>query len=643
MVRKVLIPNRGEIAVRIIRAAHQLGIKTVVTLTELEQDTIPAKISDEVHYFKQTSLAETYLNIPLIIELAKIYNADSIHPGYGFMAENHNLANACKKERITFIGPSPDNLKLMGDKQTARDIARKCKVPITQSWEGEVDEIIQQADEMPYPVLIKAAMGGGGKGMVICQDKESLQSQLLSVSRQAKNYFGDDRVYVEQYLESPRHIEVQVLADEYGNTIHLFERECSVQRRFQKIIEEAPAPNLSDSKRKELTSDAINLCKSINYKSAGTLEFLVDNQGKHYFLEMNTRIQVEHCVTEEITGIDLVEWQFRIANGEILKQQQDEILINGHSLQARIYAEDPSNNFSPYPGSIEELILPENDDLRMEMAFDSPTTIHSQFDPMIAKFIVHRSNRAEAIKQLSSILSETIIGGIKTNLSYLQNILNHQKFQEGNINTHFCQYEHNLLISNHQELIDQSLITYSLIRFNPLNGINGFWRLLPQLEFIYNDKKYKASYKKQYNRILLNIEDKVYQISDIRLDHNTLEYKIDNKSIKAYHFNKNENYTIVIQNQEHHIKALDILPEYQPKNEKHNQNNGSTLYSPLPGQVAKVLVKEGQKVKAGDVLVILEAMKMENRLSAWKDTKIEQIHVVNGDQVKSNQLLITTN
>ncbi|MBS2100470.1 acetyl/propionyl/methylcrotonyl-CoA carboxylase subunit alpha [Carboxylicivirga linearis] len=642
-ITKVLIPNRGEIAVRIIRAAHDLGIKTVVTLTELEQDTIPAEISDEVHFFDGTSLAETYLNIPLIIDLAKKYNADSIHPGYGFLAENENLAIACSNAEITFIGPSAENLQQMGDKQTARTIARKSNVPITQSWEGSVESILKQVDQMQFPVLIKAAMGGGGKGMAICHNAETLKNQLPSVARQAKSFFGDDRVYVESYIESPRHIEVQVLADDFGNTVHLFERECSIQRRFQKIIEEAPAPNLSDEKRNEITSDAIRLCKSIGYKSAGTLEFLLDNKGKHYFLEMNTRIQVEHCVTEEITNIDLVKWQFKIAAGESLSLSQDLVSINGHAIQARIYAEDPEKDFAPSPGIITNLILPQNDELRMEMAFDQPTTIHPQFDPMIAKFIVHQANRNMAIEKLSEKLGETAIDGIKTNLSFLQNTLNHKTFIAGKVHTHFCQTENDLLLAKDQTTIELSKVAYSLIRFYSSNDIDGYWRLFPHINFSYNNQNYLARYRKQNNEIHLTINHQEYIISEVKLTKQSISFFHNEQALKAFYFENNEIYKIIINNQEHIITASDILPEYQPNEEKNNQINGSTLYAPLPGQVAKILVKEGQRVKEGDVLVILEAMKMENRLSAWKDTLIEQIHVQSGDQVKSNQLLITTN
>nr|WP_321451391.1 biotin carboxylase N-terminal domain-containing protein [uncultured Carboxylicivirga sp.] len=642
-IRKVLIPNRGEIAVRIIKAAHDLGLKTVVTLSELEKDTIPAKLSDEVHFFNDRSLAATYLNIPLIIEIAQQYGADSIHPGYGFLAENHLLVLACQEAGITFIGPTADNLLQMGDKQTARNIARQCEVPVTPSWEGSVDEILQQAPEMNFPVLIKAALGGGGKGMVICNDEQSLQLQLPAVARQALSFFGDDRVYVEKYITAPRHIEVQILADNYGNTIHLFERECSIQRRFQKIIEEAPAANLSDQKRNELCSDAIRLCKQIDYKSAGTIEFLLDEDGKHYFLEMNTRIQVEHCVTEEITHTDLVKWQFKIANGEELNLTQEEIKKNGHAIQTRIYAEDPKTDFTPSPGTINYLNVPDNQGLRIEMAFDGPTDIHPQFDPMIAKFIVHQPSREKAIKKLSAHLADTSFRGIKTNLAYLQNILNHQHFKEGNIHTHFCQTERELLLSKNKLTTEQAIIAYALIRFNPNHSLSRFWRLYPNINYTYNSKAYNASYRKGINQIHLIINDNEYQISKIQLTDYSIEFEYNNQTIKAWYFNNNQTYSVIINNQEHNIEAQDILPEYKQKEETNNKINDSTLHSPLPGQVAKILVKEGQEVKAGDVLVILEAMKMENRLSAWKDSMIEQIHVSSGDQVKSNQLLITTN
>ncbi|MCU4175471.1 biotin carboxylase N-terminal domain-containing protein [Carboxylicivirga sp. N1Y90] len=642
MIKKVLIPNRGEIAVRIINAAQALGIKTVVTLSKAEADTLPAKMSDEVHYFEHDSFENSYLDIPQIISLCQTYGADSVHPGYGFLAENHNFVRACEEANITFIGPSANNLETMGDKQMARQIARKAKVPLTPSWEGSIQEILSQTDQMSFPVLVKAAMGGGGKGMVICNNEDELIDQLPIVARQALRYFGDDRIYVERYISSPRHIEVQVLADEYGNTIHLFERECSVQRRFQKIIEEAPAPNLSQEKREELCADAIKLCKKIGYKNAGTLEFLLNENGEHYFLEMNTRIQVEHCVSEEITGIDLVKWQFKIANKEPLSIQQNDVKINGHSLEARIYAENPDDNFKPSPGTISYLSLPTQAGLRKEIAFDEAVEIHPQFDPMIAKIVSHKSSRIAALEHLQSGVENMIIHGIKTNTNYLRNILNHPFFIEGKVDTHFCSKQHEYLLEESKDLKEQAVVAYALFRLNPFNGTKTFWRLNKQIQFKDKQREYNASFQQIDKALELKIDQKKYQITKLHIEQHQISFKLGKIAVNAHCFNTDKNFEVIIKNQMHQFIAKDILPAYNPNKTDELDIKRKSLNAPLPGQVMKILINEGQEVKKGDVLIILEAMKMENHLCAWKDGTIDKIHIQNGHKVKSNQLLVTT-
>lgn len=642
MIKKVLIPNRGEIAVRIIKAAHALGIKTLVTLSQAEADTIPAHLSDEVHYFDDDAFANSYLDIDHIIELCQTYGADSVHPGYGFLAENHLFVDACEKANITFIGPSASNLKMMGDKQMARQIARKAQLPLTPSWKGSIQEILAQTDQMTFPVLVKAALGGGGKGMVICNNKNELIDQLPIVARQAQRYFGDDRIYVERYIASPRHIEVQVLADELGNTVHLFERECSVQRRFQKIIEEAPAPQLSEKKRHELYNDAIRLCQQIGYKNAGTLEFLLDENDQHYFLEMNTRIQVEHCVSEEITGIDLVQWQFKIANKQTLDFKQSDIKIMGHAIEARIYAENPEDNFKPSPGRIEYLKLPSSTNIRKEIAFDKPTEIHPQFDPMIAKFIYHSVNRDAAILRLTQNIEQTVIKGIHTNLSYLNKVLNHPDFNKGSIDTHFCSKEHKKLIKTNQHVHNQAIIAYALLRLNPQSGTNSFWRLHGQISFNDQNSSYTARIKRNNDDFVLRINQKSYVIKNIQNNKQSISFKIDKEVVEAFYFKKGNRYEVIIKNQNTLLFADDILPSFDPNKKDEFDEDRKLLNAPLPGQVMKVLINEGQEVKKGDVLIVLEAMKIENHLCAWKDGIIEKIHIEDGHKVKSNQLLVTT-
>ena len=639
MIKKVLIPNRGEIAVRIIKAAHLLGIRTVLTLSELEKDTLPAKLSDEIHLFKNEPLQDNYLNVELIIRLAQKYNADSIHPGYGFLSENYRLAKACSQAGITLIGPSADNLMLMGDKQMARTIAQKAYVPLTQSWKGAVPDILSEADGMPYPVVVKAALGGGGKGMRICNNRDELGEHLPRLSRQAKRYFGDERLYVEQYLQHARHIEVQILADKHGNTVHLFERECSVQRRFQKLIEEAPAVNLDGKIKQALYTDALKLCRAINYTNAGTIEFLIDHTGKHYFLEMNTRIQVEHCVTEEITGIDLVQWQFKLADSEQLTFGQEDVKASGHAIELRICAEDPANNFQPSPGKITTLLLPDHSDARIEIGIDRVASVHRQFDPMLAKLIVHAPTRRQAIDKALHYNRQLIVRGIKTNGLYLSTILAHAAFTGGQVHTRFCEENHKALLRVFEEHQKTSALAYAVFRWEKIKNI--LWRQLPLLSFSIGNIHYKCKFNFDAEElsILLNNED--YTISSIELKDDSLSFSTDNQHLQFYCYPDREKFELIHQLRSTQITAHDRLPAYRTDKTQEPENRDKHLKAPIPAQVIKVNVGDGQKVKKGDLLLILEAMKTENHIKALKDGVIEKVVVKTGEQVKLKQLLIT--
>ena len=636
--KKVLIANRGEIAVRIIKAAHQLGIQTVVMLSELEKNTLAARLSDEVHVFKDGPLKNNYLNIDLIVQLCLKYYADSLHPGYGFLSENYQLAKACSQAGITFIGPTANNLLLMGDKEMARNIAQKAQVPLTQSWEGTMQNILSHANNLPFPVLIKAALGGGGKGMYVCSNQHDLIEQLPVLSRQAKRYFGDERLYVEQYIPQARHIEVQVLADNKGNMVHLFERECSIQRRFQKLIEEAPAIRLSNEQKQILYADALKLCKAINYTNAGTVEFLIDHTGQHYFLEMNTRIQVEHCVTEEITGIDLVQWQFRIAADELLSFNQEQIKTNGHAIELRICAEEPSANFRPSPGQINSLIIPDSKHCRLETGLIQPQTIHAQFDPLIAKLVAHAPTRQQAIQKALKSNCEFIIRGIKTNCNYLNRILNHPEFKAGQIHTRFCEIKH---LELNQDLTIDTLpfaAAYAVYRFEQING--KFWRHLPQITFSIHNKKYLAQYNSLNHSKCLTLNKQNYTISAVQICNAMISFEINGRAKQFYGFEDHETYELIHQQNSLCVIAHDRLPAYQPKLNNDKPKLTNHLKAPLPSQVMNICVREGEKVKTGDLLLVLEAMKTENHIKAWKNGIIEKIHINKGDQVKLNQILI---
>ncbi len=640
MIRKILIPNRGEIAYRIIKTAHKMGIETVVMLSKQEKETLPATCSDEVYFFEKEDLSDSFLNIDLIIRVAKQFNVDAIHPGYGFLSENAQFALTCVENNIIYIGPTPENIQLMGDKEEARAVAKKCNVPLTESLEGSAEEILEKASTLSYPVLIKAALGGGGKGMVKCKNAFELQHELPLVARQAQNYFGNGKVYVEQYLDSPRHIEIQVFGDHLGNLVHLYERECSIQRRYQKIIEEAPAPQLTEKKRIELCNDALKLCRKIKYSNAGTVEFLIDKSGKHFFLEMNTRIQVEHPVTEAITNIDMVEWQIRIAMGEALPQKQQDILKQGHAIEARLYAEDPSANFKPSPGTITHWELSKTKHLRIDSYMDHINEVLPHYDPMLAKLIVHEKNRELAIQSLKKTLNESFVLGIQTNLNYLLAICKNQAFINGETNTNYCQNYHAELTQSLPEKISIILgvaITKQLLA----NRQKTPFRSLRVKNYSIDNETYTIPYTICQNEIEFYINDQKNSAKLLKHKNNCLNLLINNKNIYAAALSAHENIIIKTETGEYCVKDLSILPDYEPIDDQNNSSNTNHLKVPLPGKVTQLNTSEGQWVKKGDLLLTIEAMKMENRLLAWKDGIIEKIFIRQNSQVKANEILLS--
>jgi 3-methylcrotonyl-CoA carboxylase alpha subunit len=416
--KKILIANRGEIAVRVIRSAAEMGVRTVAVYSKPDAEALHTLMADESYYLGEQELSDTYLNVAKIIEIAKRSGSDAIHPGYGFLAENPDLVNACEKEGIAFIGPSLRAIHLMGNKVEARAFVTDLGTPMTKGAVGTHAELIEAAKDIPLPILVKAAAGGGGKGMRIVHDLKDLEETIEATSREAKAYFGDEEVFIEQYILEPRHIELQIIGDKHGNVVHLYERECSIQRRYQKIIEESPSPTLDQATREKMGAAAVDIAKAIDYDNAGTIEFLVDKNLNFYFLEMNTRVQVEHPVTEMVTGIDIVREQILVAAGNKLGFEQADISQNGHAIEARIYAEDPENDFRPAPGDIIYYEEPEGVGIRVDSGIDRDSTIHSFFDPIVSKLIAYADNRTAAIAKLDTALQEFIVQGIKNNIPY---------------------------------------------------------------------------------------------------------------------------------------------------------------------------------------------------------------------------------
>ena len=442
MFSKILIANRGEIALRIIRACHEMGIRTVAVYSEADRESLHVRFADEAVCIGGPQSSNSYLSIPAIISAAEITDVEAIHPGYGFLAENAHFAEICESCKITFIGPTPENIKLMGDKMIARSNMQKAGLPIVPGSPSGIktkEDAIKTARKINYPVIIKAAAGGGGKGMRVCHNDMSLISNLMVAQQEAEANFGNPNVYIEKYIEKPRHVEIQILADKHGHILHLGERDCSIQRRHQKLLEESPSPIVDLKLRKRLGEAAVKAAKSVNYVSAGTVEFLVDTQHNFYFMEMNTRIQVEHPVTEMVTGVDLIKEQIKVAVGRRLHFTQDQIKLRGSAIECRINAEDFENGFLPSPGKITNLILPSGPGIRLDTHIYPGYEISPYYDSMVAKIISFAHNRQEAIKIMKRALSEFTITGIKTTVAFHQKLLNNSDFLRGDISTHFVQ------------------------------------------------------------------------------------------------------------------------------------------------------------------------------------------------------------
>jgi acetyl-CoA carboxylase biotin carboxylase subunit len=440
MFKKVLIANRGEIAVRIIKACQEMGIKTVAVYSEVDRNSPHMQLADEAVNLGDPTPSESYLNIAKIIEHAQHVGAEAIHPGYGFLAENPDFAKACGDKGIKFIGPTPEVIRLMGDKIEAKRTIAKANIPVIPGYNGvkqDIPTLVKEGKKIGFPLLVKATAGGGGKGMRVVHKEEELEQSIESAKREAKSAFGNDSVFLEQYIDKPRHIEFQILADEHGQVIHLFERECSIQRRHQKIIEETPSPIMTPKLREEMGKAAVAAAKTVGYTNAGTIEFMVDGKQHYYFMEMNTRLQVEHPITEATTGVDLAKWQLRIASGMPLTIQQNDLLQRGHALECRIYAEDPLNGFLPSIGTLEKVQLPHGPNIRNDTGVETNFHVSPYYDPMLAKLTVSAENREESIQKMIWALSHYVVLGVTTNISFLKKVLEHPEFRKGNITTHF--------------------------------------------------------------------------------------------------------------------------------------------------------------------------------------------------------------
>ncbi|MFH1297908.1 MAG: acetyl-CoA carboxylase biotin carboxylase subunit [Bacteroidota bacterium] len=647
-ITKILIANRGEIAVRIMRTAKKMGIRTVGIYSRIDADSLHVSMADEAVCIGEAELSETYLNISKIIEVAGEEKCNAIHPGYGFLAENDAFVNACDEAGIRFIGPNAHAMQVMGNKIEARAWAKKSGVPITEGLTGTKEVLLKARDKVGFPVLLKAAAGGGGKGMQIVRDEKELEEALEATARQAKAYFGDDTVYIEKYLDEPRHIEIQILADLHGNVIHLFERECSIQRRYQKIIEESPSATLTPEIRAQMGEAAVRIGKEIGYTSAGTIEFLVDKNLNYYFLEMNTRIQVEHPVTELVTGIDIVEEQINIAEGQPLRLKQEDIHQHGHAIECRIYAEDPENNFLPSPGFMTLYSEPQGDHIRIDTGVTPGTEIKSAFDPMISKLVVWAETRKLAARRMNEALAFYGIHGIRTNISYLKKLIIGKPFLTNSISTKFCDEHTGEIVAEIQqekaELPRHILLAGYLLlslRHDSATGLQlqepgelwrrvGFWRHRIQLAVSCEDEEFPVFISCYSDEALtIEIAGKSYHARIRDIQPSFLQFTVNDES---YHilFSEDRDHREYISMGGHIflMKRHDFLPnELSAASPESQGSDQSHVSAPMPGKVIKINVKPGDKVKKGAVLLIIEAMKMENNIVASREAKIKEVNV----------------
>ncbi|KAK6190730.1 hypothetical protein SNE40_002530 [Patella caerulea] len=662
---KILIANRGEIACRVIRTAKSLGIRSVAVYSEADRESMHVAMADEAYLIGPPPANQSYLCQDKIMHVAKHSGAKAVHPGYGFLSENTEFAELCEKENIIFVGPPASAIRDMGIKSTSKAIMASAGVPIIEGYHGEDqsdERLRKEADKIGFPVMIKAVRGGGGKGMRIALTKEEFDTQLESAKTEAMKSFGDQIMLLEKYVETPRHVEVQVFGDRHSNYVYLFERDCSVQRRHQKVIEEAPAPGLSEEVRKSIGEAAVRAAEAVNYVGAGTVEFIMDKNQKFYFMEMNTRLQVEHPVTEMITGTDLVEWQIRVASGEKIPKTQKELKFKGHAFEARIYAEDPNSNFMPGAGPLLHLSTPApTDSIRIETGVRQGDEVSVHYDPMIAKLVVWSEDRQSALQRTIAALNQYQVVGLSTNIQFLLDLAKHPEFQAGNVNTDFIpQYSDELFPS--RPLTNRNLCQAALVlilwrqrslytkNIDSLDPYSPFsWSCGTRIN---EDRKQQVTLFDGDEEVKVD----VIQYRDGSFDMTTpdgIQHQVtgdidrDDDQIKSTCFIDGIKTTssVVINGNSLHLFSGDGSYELKlpvPNYMKSSLATGAAgdAVAPMPGVIERVVVSEGSTVEQGDPLVIMIAMKMEYVIKAPKAGVVEKIVHQVGETVAKGTLLI---
>ncbi len=659
MFSKILIANRGEIACRIIKTAKKMGIKTVAIHSEVDINSTHVMLADESLNIGGSISKESYLDINKIIEAIKKTNADAVHPGYGFLSENRIFAEEVENIGKTFIGPPFEAISIMGDKIQSKIIAKKANVSVIP---GNLDTIKNLEDAkkeskgIGFPVIIKASAGGGGKGMRVVYNENELEQACKSAISEAKSSFGDERVFIEKYIQNPRHIEIQILGDKFGNYIHLGERECSIQRRHQKVIEEAPSSFVDNKLREAMAEQSINLSKLVGYFSAGTVEFVVDNSKNFYFLEMNTRLQVEHPVTELITNLDIVELMIKIAANEKLSIKQSDISFKGTAIEARIYAEDSKRNFLPSIGRLTRYIEPVGKNIRLDSGVVEGSEISMYYDPMISKLCVHSETREKSLNLMTMALDRYLIKGVSTNKDFLSNIVQNKSFIKSEFSTNFISefYPDGYNSENKDNVMaDEVILIATFVHYKYLlraasisNQVKGFQRLIPNDWNVVTSNathKTKISYNSYNKSFEIFLNKKYFKVkSDWSIGFPLVSALIENELL-YFEVNRNGPYYsishhgnkynfIVLSNRHKELNALML--------ERKKKDTSKFLMSPMPGLLVSILVKEGQNVQAGEGLAIVEAMKMENILKAEKEGTVKKIFSKVGDSLVVDQNII---
>jgi propionyl-CoA carboxylase alpha chain len=645
---KILIANRGEIACRVIRTCKRLGIKTVAVYSEADADALHVRLADEKVLIGPPPSAQSYLQIDKIVAACKKTGAQAVHPGYGFLSEKQEFQKALAKAKIVFIGPDALAIHAMGDKIESKKLALKAGVSTVPGYLHAIpnaEEAVKIAQKVGYPVMIKASAGGGGKGMRIAYNDEEAREGFGSATNEAKASFADDRVFIEKYVEEPRHIEIQLIADGHGNCIYLWERECSIQRRHQKVIEEAPSPFLDARTRKAMGEEAVALAKAVKYKSAGTVEFIVDKHRKFYFLEMNTRLQVEHPVTELITGLDLVELMIRVAAGEKLPFTQEDVTQTGWAIEARVYAEDPTRNFLPSIGRLVRYIAPEGDGIRNDTGVGEGAEISIYYDPMIAKLCAYGADRIQATERLRAALDGFYVGGLRHNIAFLAAIIAKQRFVDGQLSTNFIAEEFPDGFAPPAEPVDADhvlLIAAALANRRLVETEGG--PPSDEVSVLLDDAAYALTVRAEPGGYAVEHDgESSFAASDwrpadklmhLRLKNPVATVQIDRlpgRSFRLLHGG------VVRRAQVLHRRAAALLEMMPPKVAA---DTSRFVLSPMPGLLSALVVEEGQEVKAGEALAIVEAMKMENVLRAERDGTIAKVRAQAGDSLAVDQVIL---